>query len=228
MKQRDTTKAYDGFTLIEMLIAFGVWAIFATLTMVNVASFKPVTEVEAAADIFYSQLIFAQNLASTGLVYADQLPFGSPDGVKEVPNGYGVHVHIDTSAATAGHWIYADLYDPISGIGNMYYDVTMGGIAEKISSQSATVDTSHIQVTIKRNDTGFEGNLSTPAAPKPLDIFFETPGGAMAYYFDGIPYTASSGINNIIVEFAYIKDPSILQRVFIERLANQAYYEIEN
>ena len=50
----------------------------------------------------------------------------------------------------------------------------------------------------------------------------------MDYYFDGIPYTASSGINKIIVEFAYSKDTSILQRVFIERLLNQVYYEIEN
>ena len=228
MKQRDIRKVYNGFTLIEMLMAIAVWAIFATLTMVNVARYQPVTEVESAAEIFYSQLIFAQNLASTGVVYADQLPFppSSPDGAKEVPNWYGVH--LDTSAASASHWIYADLYDPVSGIGNVQYDDMVGGIAEKISSQSAAVDTSNIQVTIKGDDPGNKVDLSTPGAPHPIDIFFETPGGAMLYYYDGTVYNDSSGINKIIVEFAYSKDTSILQRIFIERLLNQVYYEIEN
>ena len=90
------------------------------------------------------------------------------------------------------------------------------------------MDTSNIQVTIKRDDPGNQVDLSTPGAPHPLDIFFETPGGAMLYYYDGTMYNDSSGINKIIVEFAYIKDTSILQRVFIERLLNQVYYEIEN
>lgn len=215
-----------GFTLVEMLIAFGVWAIFATLTMVNVTKYKPVIEVEAAADIFYNQLIFAQNLASSGVVYADQLPFGSPDGVKEVPNGYGVH--IETSAATAGHWLYADLYDSGTGVGNIRYENMVGGIPEKISSQSTAVDTENIQVTVKRDDPGNQVDLSTPSAPHPLDVFFETPSGAMRYYYDGTVYNDSSGIDKIIVEFAYIKNTSIFQKVFIERQTNQIYFDIEN
>lgn len=240
MKQRNSE--VKGFTLIELLISFAIMVIFGTLTAVNVLHYQPDFEVDASAEKVYSQLLYARNLALSGSVLADQLggpppPGGSPfddppDGLQEVPNGYGMY--LDTAATPVTFWLYGDLYDPAfyvpedseTILGNFRYDPTTDGKPEKISSQAAKIE-EKVELTIRREDTGNEGDLSTPASPKPLEIFFEAPKGTMMYYYDNIPYNAVTGINKISFTFRHIEQGTVSQRLFVERLTNQVYYENE-
>lgn len=225
-------------TLIELLIAFGVWVTFATLATVNIMHYDPDVRVEAEAFTFYSQLIYTRNLALTGAVYEDQLPFNPPcdsipcpDGIREVPNGYGMY--IDTATTPVSHWIYADLYDPAlyvspdpdTIVGNNKYDLIMDGKAEKIPSQTITVD-AKLQVKVIDNATATELAPQNPATPKPFEIFFTAPDGKIIYYYDGLWYDDSSDpLDKIAVEIAYIKDPTILRTIFIQRSNQQIYFK---
>src|SRR3990167_6236811 len=85
------------FTLIEMMVTVSLIAIITTFTVVNLNFERPERIVEQATREIYGTLLYARNLAISGKVFKDQSD--PPDGVKDVPNGYGVLVSLLTLVA---------------------------------------------------------------------------------------------------------------------------------
>jgi len=207
--------ARSGFTIVEILVAISIWTIFVALTAASVMQFKPHVRIDATAQEFHSQLLFARNLAISGMVYADQDSNGDP----EVPNGYGVRFNTQLVPATS--WIFGDLYDwPALLVGNFQYDVDINGIPEKTTFQDITLH-DEVLVTLTEETPG-SGVLTLP-----IDIVFETPDGNMTYYYNGVLQDTPTEMNMIKFVFYFADDPAITQTLIIERETNQIYIEAQ-
>ncbi len=191
-------KKHRAFTIIEMLITISIIAITATFAVINLNFQKDDRQVEQAARGFYSALQYARNLAISGKVFKDE----TGDGVLDVPNGYGVYLDF----ALSGYRLYGDLYASSS---QKQYDV---GTEELGTVEN--IDSSKINTALY-----FDSNPAIPLG-LPQTVFFATPGGDITYYNNATEVTAVSEIG---FEFASNSDPTVKDRVVINRATGQIY-----
>jgi len=191
------------FTLVEILVTISIMVVISTIVVLNINHYQPKTKVDSAAQEFYSQLLYARNLAVSGTVFKDQLGDG-----KEVPNGYGVYFE----SAAIGYWIFGDLYDPPDGNeGDKKYD----DLSEKTNLGDVAIDD---KIGVELIDEDPNKTIEFP-----LHIFFETPNGKMYYYNHYDTGENYDVFDTIQVKFFYKDDAAVNQTVVVKRTFNQIY-----
>jgi prepilin-type N-terminal cleavage/methylation domain-containing protein len=157
----------NGFTLIEILISFGIFAILMGIVLTGFMDTRKLEKLKQSAAELVSTLQKAQNYALTGYVSDGVVPIG----------GYGVH--FDLNPNNTNYFIYADTYSvatpPSCDLtqGNQRYDnVTVSGfespcLLEKQVGENNFLISGVIIYKIKVN------NL--PVIPSVIDISFKSP-----------------------------------------------------
>ena len=184
--------------------------IFATYTALNINSQRPQVRVDQAAREFAGALSYAQNLATSGKVFRDELDSqGNPgvvDGIADAPNGYGVHLY-----SSVGDSTIFDRY-------HLYGDLYTGGIASKYDNASLEERVAP-DVLI---DARVRAQVATINLP--LDIFFET-GWATIHFWDNISNINELAAASLTVVFSDVADASIKRDVIINRVTSQIFVQ---
>lgn len=195
------------FTLIEMLVTVSIIAIMTTFTVVNLGFQRNDRTVQKTAREFYGALQYARNLAVSGKVFKDE----NGDGALDVPNGYGIFFVLLLSGSEFFYkeQLYGDLY---AGTTPKRYD---SGTEEFGAGEILDQD---ISISL------YFDNVLIGALGLPQTIFFATPRGDITYY-DGISDVSLMvpTVQEIGIEFASIKDPSVKDRVIINSVTGQMY-----
>lgn len=178
-----------------------------TYTMVTFRAEKRERRVEAAAREFYSTLLYARNLATTGKVWQDELndqgiPAVGGDGEVDVPNGYGLRLYSASGSGGAEftrYFVFGDLYS---------------------NSQAKVYDHNVLEERLAV-DVSFDAGVLAESAvgAQPLDIFFETEWGTITFSDVNDELTGAT----LTVNFTDRQNANTRQSVIINRLTNKIY-----
>ena len=208
-KSQTFSKTTDqaGFTLIELMVVILILFISFTLTVVTLRGDRARRRLTSSVREFYSQLIYARNLATSGKVFKDELdadgiPNAVGDGLVDVPNGYGLRVYSSSGGGGTEfdrHFIFGDLYiNPDL----MEYDIV--NMEERFTNNIAIEPRLRVDV----------GGITLP-----LDIFFETEWGTISFA------DASGPLSGATLTFVFTdrNDAALRQEVIINKDTSQIY-----
>lgn len=131
--RRNALERRRGFTLIEILISMGVFAILTIIVFFNISKEKNRGSLAQAGAVIAADIQGAQSDAQAGVVY-HAIPTQADD---TTPSGYGVRLATNTPTT---YTLFADgVKNPVTTLANHQYDGDT--TREKKSARTMVVDT---------------------------------------------------------------------------------------
>ncbi|MFH1366926.1 MAG: prepilin-type N-terminal cleavage/methylation domain-containing protein [Patescibacteria group bacterium] len=206
----------NGFTLIEILISFGIFAILMGIVLSGFMDTRKLERLRQSALELVSTLQKAQNYALTGYAVSGIVPVG----------GYGVHFNLDlVNPANTEYFIFADTYSVNSTTnlcddtqGNQRYDNLLSNpicgenpLGSGIFLHEGVI----VHKILVNTNQAIAGSIFDVSFKSPMRMPYTGTGDAAAMRYPGVASAKSVDI------FLKLKDKNICRKVNVKKNTGQ-------